>query len=149
MAPVGIDADVRTRLVERMRMLREDTPRKWGSMTPAQMVWHLNSALANACGDVEYKFRGPRNGVVRSLVRFFVLRAPWPKGVPTAPEMTAGPSYDLEAERARFEALIGRVGCTRADGSWPVHPAFGQMDGRDWCKLEVRHIDHHLRQFGL
>jgi hypothetical protein len=31
----------------------------------------------------------------------------------------------------------------------PEHPAFGRLSGRAWGALVYRHMDHHLRQFGL
>jgi hypothetical protein len=30
-----------------------------------------------------------------------------------------------------------------------LHPAFGKMDQRDWLAWGYRHVDHHLRQFGV
>jgi Protein of unknown function (DUF1569) len=32
---------------------------------------------------------------------------------------------------------------------WPEHPVFGEMTPRAWCVLGYRHMDHHLRQFGI
>jgi Protein of unknown function (DUF1569) len=38
----------------------------------------------------------------------------------------------------------------RASASeWPDHPAFGPLPRRAWGVLAYRHIDHHLRQFGV
>jgi hypothetical protein len=35
------------------------------------------------------------------------------------------------------------------DGRWPDHPVFGRMRGSSWGVLVYRHMDHHLRQFGV
>jgi hypothetical protein len=32
---------------------------------------------------------------------------------------------------------------------WPEHPVFGKMTPRAWRVLGYRHMDHHLRQFGI
>lgn len=34
------------------------------------------------------------------------------------------------------------------DASWADHPAFGDINGKDYGVLLYRHFDHHLRQFG-
>jgi hypothetical protein len=30
-----------------------------------------------------------------------------------------------------------------------VHPVFGTLSGKAWGALGWRHLDHHLRQFGV
>lgn len=30
-----------------------------------------------------------------------------------------------------------------------VHPGFGRMSQSDWLRWGYRHVDHHLRQFGV
>jgi hypothetical protein len=32
---------------------------------------------------------------------------------------------------------------------WPDHPVFAKMSRKAWCVLGYRHMDHHLRQFGV
>jgi len=33
--------------------------------------------------------------------------------------------------------------------TWPEHPVFGKMTSQAWCVFAYRHMDHHLRQFGI
>jgi hypothetical protein len=33
--------------------------------------------------------------------------------------------------------------------TWPEHPAFGRLSASQWGVLAHRHVDHHLRQFGV
>ena len=39
---------------------------------------------------------------------------------------------------------IGETGC---DGN--VHGFFGRMSGAEWGVTQYKHVDHHLRQFGV
>ena len=39
---------------------------------------------------------------------------------------------------------LGERGC---DGH--VHGFFGKMSGHDWGVTQYKHMDHHLRQFGV
>lgn len=142
------DPAVRDSFRTRIQALGPQTERQWGKMSVDQMLWHINQAFRNAVGDFDMApFKSP---IPRPLLKFFVFRVPWPKGAPTAPEMTAGSRYSFEAERDRCLALIERM--TRRDmdePGWGRSPVFGHMTGREWSRLNAKHLDHHLRQFGV
>jgi hypothetical protein len=36
-----------------------------------------------------------------------------------------------------------------ADFKWAPHPKFGPLTAQEWGKLGYKHLDHHLRQFGV
>ena len=48
--PLLHDPAVRTSLEARLAALRPDSPHQWGSMTPDQMLWHVNQVLATSLG---------------------------------------------------------------------------------------------------
>jgi transposase InsO family protein len=56
----------------------------------------------------------------------------------------------LGKERDRLSGLIdkfaagGAAGCTRNP-----HSFFGKMTPEEWAILMYKHLDHHLRQFGV
>ena len=52
-------------------------------------------------------------------------------------------------EHRRCLALIDEFTSRPIDGPWPVSDTLGRMSGRDWSRLEAKHLDHHLRQFSL
>ena len=141
------DENYRSQIIERIRRLRRDTPRRWGKMSADQMLWHVNGGLLMALGQIDVPPR--RLPMPRPLVRFFVLNLPWPKGVPTMPMFVASGSYDFESERARCLRLIDQLAAKRLDERWPAHPLLGQVSGRDASRLQARHLDHHLKQFGV
>jgi hypothetical protein len=33
------------------------------------------------------------------------------------------------------------------DDPWPTSGILGGMTGREWSRLEAKHLDHHLKQF--
>lgn len=141
------DPAVRREMESRLAALRHDSVRQWGSMTPDQMVWHLNQFLEFALGEGSY----PRGKMPMPLpiMRFFVLYMPWPKNAPTHPSAKAGTTHDLDAERARCHALLERFVSMPLDGDWPEDPAWGKAGGRFASRLQARHFDHHLSQFGV
>jgi hypothetical protein len=34
-------------------------------------------------------------------------------------------------------------------GDWPPHPILGRLSRGQWMRWGYRHMDHHLRQFGV
>jgi hypothetical protein len=146
--PTMHDAKARSGLKERVRRVRVDSVRQWGRMTPDQMLWHVNAQLEVALG---HRPCGPLDNLFkRTVFKAVALYGPWPKGkAPTAPEMRATASYDLEAERSRFEGLADEFAARKVEGEWVAHPAFGRLTGAQWSLLAWRHADHHLRQFSV
>jgi hypothetical protein len=141
------DARARQELVERLERLSPEAKPLWGKMTAPQMLAHLADWMLMAKGELK---TAPKNRAlsfwpVKQLAIFWL---PFPKGVPTAPELLSRKPLAWTVERAAvrnhvesFETLDPAV--------WPEHPVFGVMTPRAWCVLGYRHTDHHLRQFGV
>ena len=81
-------------------------------------------------------------------MKWIVLRMPWTKGSPTAPELVAARSYDFEQERRRLLQLIDEFAGKPLDEPWRDSAFLGPMKGREWSRLMAKHVDHHLKQFG-
>ena len=140
-------------LIRRLRTLRPDSERRWGRMSAHQMVCHLADSCRMAIGQI------PMNASPavhqRTVVKWIALYLPlpWPAGVPTKPEIDQEiggtcPS-DFAADVATLEALTASMCATDEQFSWPEHPIFGRMSRDLWLRWAYRHMDHHLRQFGV
>jgi hypothetical protein len=144
------DASSRQQLLDRLDRLTSDSPRQWGKMTPGQMLAHCASALDVANGDQprKHKLIGRLLG---PLVRKKMLGdAPFPRNSPTDPGFVIRDDRDFAAEKARVRAAVARfveLGPDHAATS--THSFFGKLSGPDWGCLMGKHLDHHLRQFGL
>jgi hypothetical protein len=141
------DDGARREVRDRVTKLSPDRQAAWGRMSAPQMVCHLSQSLEMALGDlpVESKrlpIRYP------PLKQFIVYLAPFPKNVPTAPELLERSPREWHADVADLARLIERVAARRGSRTWPEHPAFGRLSERAWGVLMYRHMDHHLRQFG-
>jgi hypothetical protein len=135
----------------RLQKLRPETPRLWGKMNAAQAVAHLSVSLETALGDA----RPPRMLIGRAIGRFIKPLAigndkPMQKNAPTAPSFVVSDPRELEVERKRLSTLIDRfaqagpAGCTTHP-----HAFFGRLRPQEWAVLMYKHLDHHLRQFGV
>lgn len=141
------EADRRALLL-RIDRLTSDTPPLWGRMDAGRMVVHVTDALRMATG--ELRCRPSKSPLMLPLVKQLVMfYLPWPKGVPTAPELLvrspAQWASEITALRAAIEELTGKP----REGPWPRHPMFGRLSGGEWGRFMYRHIDHHLTQFGV
>jgi uncharacterized protein DUF1569 len=145
--PMLHDEAYRSQVINRIRTLRPDTQKHWGKMSADQMLWHVNGGLSMALGQMNIPPQ--KTPLPRPIMRLVALSLPWPKGLPTMPMFVASGSYDFESERARCFQLIDQFAAKRLDENWPRHPLLGQLSGRDASRLQARHLDHHLKQFGL
>jgi Protein of unknown function (DUF1569) len=132
----------------RVQRLKTTSKAQWGSMTPVQMVAHLSDSLRMASGELEVApKRVPfRYSPLKELV-LYVL--PVPRGVPTSPELIARKPDDWSIEVADLREQLNGLVERGPEALAPVHPAFGKMSAKQWGVLIYRHMDHHLRQFGV
>jgi hypothetical protein len=139
--------DSRRELDARLATLGRDRRAEWGKFTAPKMVCHLADSVKMAMGDLKV---ATKRLPIRypPLKQFVIYWAPFPKGVPTAPELLARAPSEWANDVAELRALLARAGSSRTTEAWPEHPAFGKLSTRAWGVLIYRHMDHHLRQFG-
>ena len=139
---------VRQEVLDRLTRLSPAHRPAWGRFTAPQMVAHVADALRMAFGDLptaskRLPLRHP------PLKQFVICWMPFPKSAPTARELVSRPPGEWDAELAACRALVERFGREAPGRAWPAHPAFGRMSARQWGVVAYRHLDHHLRQFGV
>jgi hypothetical protein len=139
----------RVGLLERLRKLKPDTLPRWGRMTAPAMVAHCIQTIRMADGTLP---------IVRShlpfryapLKQLIVYMLPFPKNVPTAPELIARPAGEWTSDLRELATLLDELAAGDPfHRRWPAHPAFGNLSPRAWGVLGYKHLDHHLRQFGI
>ena len=146
------DATVANQVKSRLGQLDPQSERRWGKMTAAQMLAHCSVSLQWAVGEaVPDKLSLPARWVGR-LIKPMVFRNddPMRKNSPTAKSLIVADERDFGKERDRLLRLIdkfeaeGPAGCTRN-----AHSFFGKLTPEEWAILMYKHLDHHLRQFGV
>ncbi len=132
--------------------LTPDSNGLWGKMNVHQMLCHCSDQIKLALGDLSAK---PIGGWFhRTVLRFMVLYViKIPKGkVPTVPEINQQKQgtkpVEFEADRKVLLDLISRF-LDNPDIKIFPHPAFGNLNRKEWSRMMYSHIDHHLEQFGV
>ena len=138
-------------LVERLGKLHDQRPRAWGKMTPHEMVCHVTDAFHVALGErpCARKDTWARRTFVRRIALHTSL--PWPKGMPTMPEVdqcrNGTRPGEFAADHARLIAIVRSFDAP--DTRYAAHPMMGPLTREEWLIWGHRHTDHHLRQFAI
>ena len=143
------EADGRRQILERLSRLAPDSRPRWGSMSVGQMLCHLTDNMRMALGDIETRSKNKKLYQSFPVKKLVIHWLPWPKGVPTAPELLVTAPATFLADSDRLRALLERFGAEAAHANGRIHPLFGRLSASDWGVLQYRHFDHHLGQFGV
>lgn len=145
------DPNTRDELMERIGRLRPDAERQWGKMTPVQAMEHTARVLEMATSDeqpIKQIFLGKALGWI--FKGQFLGEKPFRKNAPTGPDYIIKDEPDLELTRERLKELITKFHTLDSDAlDGNVHPFFGPLTGKQWGETQYKHVDHHLRQFGV
>jgi hypothetical protein len=135
----------------RLAQMRPDSARSWGKMTPAQAVAHCSAGMEWALGDTT----PPRlllGRIIGGVIKPKVLGddEPMRRNSPTVKGLVVNDDRELGKERERLRGLIDRFVASGPEGCTAhPHSFFGRLTPQEWATLMYKHLDHHLRQFGV
>jgi hypothetical protein len=136
---------------ERIARLRPDSERQWGKMNAAQAVAHCSKGLELAVGD-RIPPRLLLGRIIGRMVKPMALGndEPMRRNSPTVKDLVVQDERDLGTERERLCRLIDRFSAAGPKGcTTHPHSFFGPLTPEEWATLMYKHLDHHLRQFGV
>lgn len=137
-------------VISRIDKLQPATQHQWGKMDVAQMMAHCSATLAVASGRVVL----PRlliGRILGPLVRSqFTNDKPFSKNGPTDRHFVIADKRDFAREQEQLKDRVrqfhqgGEAQCTKNP-----HSFFGPLAPHEWATGMYKHLDHHLRQFGV
>jgi hypothetical protein len=75
---------------------------------------------------------------------------PLRRNSPTVQGLVVNDDRNLETERERLYVMIDRFAAAGPRGcTTHPHSFFGRLTPEEWATLMYKHVDHHLRQFGV
>ncbi len=137
-------------IIERLEKLSPDAKALWGKMNVAQMLAHCHIATQMTTGEINpRRATFPVNIIGRLLKPRMLGPAPLPKNTPTIPEAMIKETRNFQTEKLNFTAALKRMAaegekCAKAQ----FHPFMGKMTPNEWGRINYKHADHHLKQFG-
>lgn len=145
------DPEVCREVTGRINRLTAGSTPVWGTMTVGQMLAH--------CAEVQEVFSGEKPlqntplfaRLVKGVIRKGVLGdRPYSHGLRTHPQYRQTEAKKFEREKTRLlDGLERFVTMDEAAAARIEHPLFGRMNREERGWGIYKHLDHHLRQFGV
>ena len=137
-------------IISRINTLSTESKAQWGKMSVDQMLSHCQAPMDVAFGDIILK-ANPIIALLGRLMKNKIINAPeFKKNSPTAPSFIRNEPCNFEQSKSDLIVKLSRL---TNEGNQSIknhkHPFFGSMTNDDWDKLMWKHMDHHLRQFGV
>ncbi len=134
--------------IERINKLTPSTPALWGKMNVGQMMAHCQVIIQVALGELRLK-RNLLGFVFGRIAKKQIMEKPLKHNTPTFPEARIVDAESFDKEKQKLIELIKRFSAGPGVISKDPHPFFGPMTIDEWDTLQVKHLDHHFRQFGV
>ena len=135
----------------RINQLDNNAQAQWGKMNLYQMLKH--------CSDNESMLVRERNFSRVFMGRIFGKMAlksnigndkPLAKNSPTHPDLKIKGDGDVEQQKQIWIAELEKYPKMKSsDYNDFIHPFFGKMNSEQVSRFAYKHVDHHLRQFGV
>jgi hypothetical protein len=138
----------RKEITDRIALINENSERQWGKMSAAQMLSHCQQPIKVGVNELKlstnllFMILGPL--IKKKLMK----EIPFDKNLPTHKDFIIKDEPSLVDERQKLIDLVNDFNAKK-DQLAAKHPIFGKMSTQQWDSLNWKHLDHHLRQFGV
>ena len=138
-------------VIERINKLNPNSPALWGTMNVGQMLAHCNVTYDMDFTDKYPKPKGMKKFMLKLFVKSIVVGdKPYSKNGRTAPDFVITDSREFDSEKSKLVDYITKVqelGESHYEGK-DSH-SFGKLNVNEWNNMFYKHLDHHLKQFGV
>ncbi|SFL98615.1 Protein of unknown function [Gracilibacillus orientalis] len=137
-------------ILNRIEKLNVNSQPNWGKMDVAQMLAHCSYFQ-----DIAMGYSLPPRGWLDVLVGkfakpIFYNDKPLAHNMSTIPTIliTCKKDFEIEKEKLKQKIITFQKNGPEACKGRP-HPFFGKLTCEQWGKGIYKHLDHHLKQFGV
>jgi len=142
------DSSVKQEIIDRIHKLTSHTQRQWGKMDVAQMLAHVQEPIHVAFGKRELKSHWLLKLIGPLFKSKLYNSEPYKQGLPTDRSyIMTGTIKEFEKEKQQLLELIHNFHESNVIDA--RHPVFGKFTKDQWGLATWKHLDHHLRQFGV
>lgn len=138
-------------IIDRIHKLMSNSKPLWGKMTVEQMLAHCNITYEMV---YDSKHKKP-NVFIKFILKTFVKNkvvneASYKQNNPTGPQFIIKDKKYFEEE---MNQLIGYINKTQELGEYyfdnKESHSFGKLTKTEWNNMFYKHLDHHLKQYGV
>jgi len=148
------DTKTTSETLQRIDQLQESTQPLWGKMTVNQMICHVSDPFRDFLKIRNTKPVTPF--IFRPLMKWMLLnQKPFGKNAPTvkpylqSPKGSGTKPKDFESDKAALKDLVNNFSGLDDSFALGPHAALGQLTKQQAGLFMWKHLDHHLRQFGV
>ncbi|KUG27014.1 phenylacetic acid degradation protein paan, ring-opening aldehyde dehydrogenase [hydrocarbon metagenome] len=140
-------------LINKIDRLKENTIPVWGTMTSQKMVEHLVNTFRVSSGKLEIQcFTEERK--LPTLKRFLMSDRPLPREFKSPANELIPQGYQFQTIDIAKSNLLNEVEdyykyFEQNPDSIIMNPTFGELNKEEWKRFHIKHLTHHLTQFGL
>jgi hypothetical protein len=138
-----------TELIDRINKLSPSSQALWGKMNVGQMLAHCQVPIQVALGDLQLR-QGLMGVLFGKIAKKEILgEKPIRQNLPTFRDAKIKGDQNFDKEKQGLIDLVKVFTAGPKVITKVPHPFFGPMTVDEWDTLQVKHLDHHLRQFGV
>ena len=148
--PTLFDRTANEEILSRVEKLQPTLKPNWGKLKIEEMLAHLNLSFEVNFGRMELK-RSLMGIFFRGISRRILLgEKPFPKNLPTDKKTLAKGALDFWEEKQKLETNIRMYAQKGIEIlSKNPHNILGKITPDESAYISYKHLDHHLRQFGV
>lgn len=143
--------EISNEVINRIEALDSETKPLWGTMDVAKMLAHCNVTYEMVYTDKHSKPNTFVRFILKMLVKNTVVSdKPFSKNGKTAPQFIMKTDKNFDSEKTRLIEYINKtqkLGAEYFDGK--ESHSFGKLTKDEWNNSFVKHLEHHLNQFGV
>ncbi|WP_342388337.1 DUF1569 domain-containing protein [Salinicoccus bachuensis] len=137
-------------VLERIDHLSPNSKPQWGEMDVAKMLAHCSAFQDIAMGNASPQRSWSGILIGRFVKPIFYNDKPLAKNMSTIPTIKIVDEKEFEAEKEKLKQQIIALQNNGAQKCMErPHPFFGKLTPEQWGKGIYKHLDHHLKQFGV
>ncbi len=140
-----------TEFIGRINSLTGNEIPLWGKMNVGQMLSHCCLPYQQILS--ENTDRPPF--IMRFLMQWFFRKSmvndqPYKQNLPTGPTFIRTGEFDVSKERQRLISYVEAIERLGPEGLASIPSlSLGKLSSVEWSNMLYKHLDHHLRQFGV
>ncbi len=145
------ESETHEQVLNRIEGLTESTQPQWGKMEVGQMLKHCQIPFEVALSHIEME---AKPGVLMKLMSKLFKPSMyndklWRRNMQTPKQFLVTDPMVFAIEKDNLVALINEFAPLKNNTNWPEHPYFGHFTTEQRGQIQYKHLDHHLRQFGV
>ena len=137
--------------INRINQLKNDSQPLWGKMSVDQMLAHCNVTYEMVFDNIHPRPNVFMRFILKALAKNAVVGdRPYTKNIKTAPQFIIIGDKNFDLEKNRLINYINKtqdLGANEFEGKESL--SFGKLTSKEWNNMFAKHLDHHLKQFGV